>query len=43
MVMDTVQIGDYVRTMGEAATVVFVEVMASVMAIAIWQEPLAVP
>ena len=36
MVMATVQMGEYVQTMSEAAAVVFAEVIASVIAIAIW-------
>jgi hypothetical protein len=37
MAMATVRVGEHVQTMGrQAATVVFAEVMASVIAIAIW-------
>jgi hypothetical protein len=37
MVMATVRMGEHVQTMGrQAATVVFAEVIASVIAIAIW-------
>jgi hypothetical protein len=43
MVMGTVRMGDHGQTMGrQAATVVFAGVIASVIAIAIWEETAAV-
>jgi len=43
MVIATVRMGENVQTMGrQAATVVIAEVIASVIAIAIWEETVAV-
>jgi hypothetical protein len=43
MVMPTVQMGEYVQTMGrEVAAVVFAKMIASVIVLAIWQETVPV-